>query len=513
MYWPFVLLGLGLLGLGLSFWRPIPGGVWHDDGVYLIIGESVANGGGLHYSGVPGNPPAVKFPPGYPMLLAGLWALFGNVGPVTLVAELLNLGLLAGAGMLLAWGLHAGAGLRRRDAVLLAGLAFISADVWRPALVPLSESFFIALSMGSLALWGRASEEGDRRWAAGLALVLVALVLTRSAGLAVVAGFAVALVARRGWATAVAVTAAPVGAALGWATWAAANAAAVPEGLRDVLGPYGTWLSAQFTSAPGRFLAELPTQGMAVSQRVFSLLIPGLEGRLLWVAAVPMALAGIVGMLRLFRKMPPVPWILLAYVGMLTLWPFTDRRLVAPLHPFAVVCVAWGAFAFLRSLRTPWAKRAAGALVFAWIAAYVSVTASRAARGWGVAGYQLRSGRLASAVEVLKQTAPADAVVGAPEFWAALHLHGGWSTVPSARFAPRAEGDGTPLWGSPEEQLNLWRTMGVDHVLLEQGGQIHGDALNLLERRCPGAVGILARMPPQILVRLDWDAPCTAGEG
>ncbi|MGD8322377.1 MAG: hypothetical protein PVJ02_18135, partial [Gemmatimonadota bacterium] len=34
--WPFLLLSLGLLAVGLSFWRPIPAGVWNDDGVYML---------------------------------------------------------------------------------------------------------------------------------------------------------------------------------------------------------------------------------------------------------------------------------------------------------------------------------------------------------------------------------------------------------------------------------------------------------------------------------------------
>ena len=39
------------------------------------------------------------------------------------------------------------------------------------------------------------------------------------------------------------------------------------------------------------------------------------------------------------------------------------------------------------------------------------------------------------------------------------------------------------------------------------------DALNRLEEACPGDVGILARMPPQILVRLDWNRACAAKLG
>ena len=36
--WAYIVLGIALMVLGISFWRPVPAGVWHDDGVYLLIG-------------------------------------------------------------------------------------------------------------------------------------------------------------------------------------------------------------------------------------------------------------------------------------------------------------------------------------------------------------------------------------------------------------------------------------------------------------------------------------------
>ncbi len=511
--WPFVLLGLALLGVGLSYWRPIPAGVWHDDGVYMLIGKALSRGAGLHYQGVPGSPPAVKFPPAYPLVLAVLWLTLRTVGRVTLAAGVLNLVLVAGAGGLFAWALQRGARLSRGTAVGVAALAFVSADVWRYALVPLSEPLFIALSAGALAAWTFADRPGDRRGSTVLALVLVGVVLTRSAGLALVAGLGVALLARRGLGAAAAVCAPAVAVALGWATWAAERAEDVPEGLRDVLGPYGGWLGGQLVSAPAAFAAGLPTHAQAVVERVFALLVPGATGWLLWLVAIPLTVLAVVGVVRLGRTLTPVPWVATAYLGMLLLWPFVDRRLNAPLHPWMVALVCVGALGLGERWSAARARWVLGAAVFAWVGAYAVVSADRDARGWAVAGYRLRAGRLAAAVETLQRTAPPDAVVGAPEFWAGLYLHGGWQVVPSARFTPTSEDEATPVWGSPEEQLSLWWDAGVDYLLLEQGGRVHGDALNRLESRCPGAVQVLARMPPQMLVRLGWDRVCAQSLG
>jgi hypothetical protein len=499
----------------------VPGGVWHDDGVYLLIGKALGQGEGLRYVGVAGDLPAVKFPPLYSAVLALLWWTFGSVGPVTLAAELLNLALLAAAGALTAFALHTGAGLRRREAVLLAAVAFSSADVWRPALVPLSEPLFMVLAAGCFVAWHRAWRPGappqaHRRPWGGLGLLaalLAAAVLTRSAGLSLVAGFFVAMFARRGWRAAAVLVVPALAATVGWGTWASAKAEAMPEGLRDVLGPYGGWLAGQLLGSPGTFLAGLPDHANAVIGRVLALLVPGLTGWPLWVAAVPLGAAALAGGWALARRFPPLPWVAMAYLAMLLLWPFVDRRLVAPLHPWIVILVGVGVLEGVGRPETRALRHAVAAVAFGWVVAYASVTAGRATRGWAAAGYQLRAGRLAAAVEALSNTAPASAVVGAPEFWAALHLHGGWRVAPSARFTPRGEDDTAPVWGTPEQQLALWWEAGVDHLLLEQGGQVHGEALNLLEQRCPGRVTILARMPPQILVRIAWDGDCAAALG
>lgn len=517
--WPFLALALGLLGVGLSFWRPVPAGVWHDDGVYMVVGQALSQGDGLRYAGVPGDVPAMKFPPLYSVLLAVLWAALGSVGPVTLVAELLNLGLLAAAGGLTAWALHEGAGLRRREAIGLAGLAFVSADVWRPALIPLSEPLFLFLASAAFVVWSRASRPGDTRWTPLMAALLVAAVLTRTAGLALVAGFGVGLLARRGPRAAAAAVAPPLLAAFAWGAWASSRAETIPEGLRDVLGPYGGWLAGQIAGAPGAFLAALPAHASAVAGWVLALLVPGLTGPGLWVAGIPLGIAALAGGWSLARRLPPLPWAALAYLAMLLVWPYVDRRLVAPLHPWVVTAVGVGVLEGLRRLGTseapaaPRLRRALGVVAFAWVVAYASVTASRVSREWAVGAYRLRAGWLAAAVEALEKTAPPTAVVGAPEFWAALHLHGGWASAPSARFTPRAEEEASPVWGTREQQLALWWEVGIDHLLLEEGRRIHGDALDLLEARCPGSVRLLAEMPPQILVRLSWDAACAARLG
>lgn len=527
--WPYILVGLGVLGVGVAAWRPVPAGVWHDDGVYMLMGEALAQGHGLVYEGVAGTPPAAKFPPLYPVVLALLWRLFGDIGPVTMAATLLNVAFLAVAAGLFTKALAEGAGMSIRASAAVAGLAFVSTDLVRTALVPLSEPMFVMLVAAALALWSRvrprpavpdASGEPDgeavtmvptgpdRSAVALLALVLVATVATRTAGLSVVLAFAMAFALSRRLGLAAVATGPALLAAFLWSRWSAAATAEIPEGARDLLGSYGGWWADQTVGAPGAFLADLPVHAFGVLGRAAAVFIPAITGPVFWIAALVVAPFVAFGIWLMIRRLPPLGWLTLGYLAMLLLWPYLDRRLVAPWHPMVLACAAAAASDLFRRLGPGTFRNALVGAAAVWVVVYSSVTAFRVADGWPTANYRVRSEHLANALQALERTLPEDAVVGAPEFWAALHLHGGWTVAPSVRFDPRSVDPDAPLYGTPDEQIDLWRESGIDHLLLEQGGQLHGAALDQLEAACPGMVRILAQMPSAIIIRLDWDAVC-----
>lgn len=504
-------MALGVLVVGVSAWRPVPAGVWHDDGVYMLVGKAIAGGHGLTYDGVVGAPPAAKFPPVYPGLLAMLWVVLGSIGSVTMAATLLNVAFVAGAAGLFAKALRNSAGLPLGVGAAAAGLAFVSTDLIRTALVPMSESFFLLLMAATLALWCEAEKDEGRRDRLLLGILLVVAVGVRSAGLALVVAFAIGFALRRNLRSAALVTGPAFVTTAVWSWWSGVKSAEIPEGTRDILGPYGTWLADQTVSAPVTFLLGLPAHGTGVLERVAVLLLPGLSGWVLLVASLPLAVISLIGLAQAFRRFPPLAWVIPAYLGMLMLWPYLDRRLVVPLHPLVVATLAVGGHSLFERFDTRRARTVLAGVAMIWVASYSVVTATRIATDWPVAPYRLRAERLAAAVEVLDRTATAGAVVGAPEFWAALHLHGGWTVAPSARFDPRSVDPEAPMWGTPEEQIAQWRAAGIDHLLLEQAGTLHGAALDQLEDECPGRVFVLAQSPPLIVVRIEWGSPCPSG--
>lgn len=497
-------------------------GVWHDDGVYMLIARALANGSGLVYEGVVGTPPAAKFPPLYPVSLAVLWTVFGSIGAVTLAATFLNLGFLAASAALLAKVLNESTELPRTLCILVAAVGFASSDVLRTALVALSEPLFMVLTTLGLLLWSRSRDEEGAlkgRVAVALSAVLVLAVATRTAALALVLAIALGSLTRRvaavdapsrptdrRFAEAALLAGPALVFAFGWSRWSASAARDITSAARDLLGPYGDWLADQTLAAPMAFVTNLPGHASGVLGRAAALLFPGLTGAPLWVAAGLVTPICVWGLVRLRQRLPVLTWFVLGYLAMLLLWPYLDRRLLTPLHPALVSAIVVGGHDLFRRATLPAVRQALTAGGVLWVLAFSSVTAFRIADGWPTAPYRLRADRLAASVEALRRTVPRDAVVGAPEFWAALHLHGGWMVAPSVRFDPRSTDPDAPMWGTADEQIALWRALGIDHLLLEQAGRLHGAALDQLEAACPGTVFVLATFASSIIVRVDWSA-------
>ncbi|NNM32087.1 MAG: hypothetical protein HKO53_03430, partial [Gemmatimonadetes bacterium] len=295
---------------------------------------------------------------------------------------------------------------------------------------------------------------------------------------------------------------------LAWGGWSSRAAEAIPEGARDLLGPYGGWIAQQTLAAPGSFLESLPTHALGLGERAVAMTFPGVIGTPIWLLGVLIAPFVAIGLITLLRRFPPLGWFGVLYLAVLLVWPYLDRRLMVPWYPAVLTSLVLGVMVSVERIGRESVKKLAMGLGALWVLAYASVTAGRIAEGWPTEAYRLRADRLAAGVEALSRTAPRDAVVGAPEYWAALHLHGGWNVGPSVRFDPRRANPDEPMWGTVDEQLDLWRALGIDHLLLEQNGVLHSDALDVVEASCPGAVVVLARMQSQMVVRIDLDEEC-----
>ncbi|MFC1660165.1 hypothetical protein ACFL3S_01690 [Gemmatimonadota bacterium] len=503
---PFGLVIL-LFALGMAVWELFPPGVWHDDGVYVMLGRSLATGEGLRYVGVSGAPLAGKFPPLFPLLLAGVWAAYPAFPENAVYLTGLNIVLLSLAGGAFSLFLRRGLGLPGLLALGISFLAWLSADLWRVALVPLSEPLFLGTMI--LALWAGARMEG-REGTGGILLFLLAggaVFYARTLGIALLLAGVVALFVKNRRTAAVWTLVGTAALILPWALWCRAASATVPEPFQDTLGSYSGWWMRQALQEPGAFLAFLPSNLLLLLRQSLTLLLPGVEGPGRWVGIIMVPLV-LLGLWEMGRRCLTLPLTLALSFVVLLLWPFQDIRLSVPFQPFLILGGILGFRSLLGRVQSrSWVWRGGLAIAVVWVALLTAVSGRRLLEGWPGGPYRARAAALEKAVRAVDEKTPSDAVVGAPELWSGIHLFTGRTVIPSARFFPMAQ-DG-PSWGTEEEQYQAWVSGGLTHVLVEHGGGVHGAALDRVDERCaPGTVQVLDLQPGQFLVRLSWDEDC-----
>ena len=534
--------------VGVVAWQAVPPGIWHDDGAYLLLGRSLANGEGLRYSLVAGSPPGAKFPPLYPLLLAALWKVSpAMVARGSLAAFMNLLFVIVGGGVFVSY-------LRSldftwRSSVASAALLWLMPDVWRLSLVPLSEPLFLLLLV--LALWAGSRLEREPTGATLVVFLLAfaAAYHVRTMGVVLGAAVPVALALRRRVRWAVWTGIGSVLVATPWLLWSTRAAQAIPAPLRDTLGPYGGWLTRQVGSEGGVSLADMASSGTALAVRFAGVLFPGAGGPWAVILAIGVAGVGGIGLYRLSRE----SWTPVLTAGLMVvllwIWPYQARRLIMPVAPLLGLILICGfkteLGAMFRSLRgsgtaipsgapapadpvagdapraTPEGVDrpgrpargpsvptfALGGLGLCWVVWLAAASLLHLREDRHLEAYNVRSRMLARAVLAVEGRVPEDAVVGAPELWAGLALHTGRTVAPSARFHPAGSG---PVWGTTHEQFEVWDAAGIEYVLLENAGRVHKDALDELDTRCPGSVELLASWGGGMLVRLDWDQDCRA---
>lgn len=335
-------------------------GSFNDDGVYVALGKAIAAGEGYRSIHLAGDPVQVKYPPGYPALLAVLWWIGGSLPNVAGMIRLLNTTVVAaGAGTLWYYGRRV---LRAHGlplAVLGIGPFFLDATLQYHSLA-LTEPYFVLGWAIFLLLVAREKDSTNAsvtpRVAAWGGITLAVTTLFRAHAVALIPAVLLALMLRRSGTRAVlAFTAGAVIPLMVWQVYRRHLVAHGPISTIPDEAPYLQWflrgdladtIRAAWSTAilSLRFYAEIVTDYSSGSRP--------LGAAFLVIVAVLVS----IGAYRTRRERPELILMIGASLALVVIWPFLQDRFLLPLLPFLGLLAARAVSDCVR-VRRPMAHR------------------------------------------------------------------------------------------------------------------------------------------------------------
>jgi hypothetical protein len=474
-------------------------GVFYDDGIYVALARSLAEGHGYRLLYLPGQPAAVRYPFLYPLFLAGLWKIFPAFPANVAVFKAANAALLGLVAALLVLYLRGRVAARPWLCALLVAGATTALPLVTVATVLFAEPLFLVLLVGACWAGDAARAAAERRRAFLLALLAGLLAggaaLARSLGVAAIAGVALSLLVARRPRAAVIAVAAGAACLVPWVLWTAHYRAGVDPAIVGNYGTYGDFMaqSGVVALAPTRLLDLLAPMG-AVALAPF-------RGWLRFYLGMPALVLLIAGFVPLLMRAPALGWTLLGYLAIVFAWPFGPDRFLWAAWPLLAVAFAAGADRMWRRVRgAPPHLASLGRWCIAAVVAMVVV-------GYGyyqVRGYargdvvRLQNGISATLAEVLpwiREATPPDAVVAGDDE-AAIWLYAGRRAVPSYLWHYGLRGDESLGPGA----LHAWLLRaGATHVVLGGGGSDAAVTLSQVLGQYPGFLRLVHVWPGEVL--------------
>ena len=464
--------------IALAAVTPVPVGVFWDDGVYLIIAKSLATGMGYRFLDLPGAPPAVHYPPGWPALLAVIWKFSPAFPDNVVVLKLVNPLLLAlGAGLVCVYA------VRRLNVPPLAAMA--AAVVFAAALpeiviagVLFSEPFFFVVLIAALVLADRAVDHGGWRAALAAGVAAGAVTLVRSVGIALVPALALALlIARRRRESAVAVAGA-VATLAPWQLWIARHAHDLPAAYRGNYGPYLDWVLGMYRERGPAFAAVLARMNLLTLMRSFGIaLFPFGPREIRPLLVTLMLVVTAVAVIRARRRAMTALLFVFFYCALVFVWPYSPERFMWGIWPLLGVLLASGAVECWRIASEHGAARSVRATamfacaVGVWsIGGHAAYSVRGAWRHWWDSAARTNADALIPVVEWIKantDTADVVAVDGEPF----VYLHTGRTVVPVHDLTPEDYFAGTPVERDAEQLRALIVTGHPRYVVFSRAAE------------------------------------------
>jgi hypothetical protein len=450
------------IAAGLIAQNAIAPGVFHDDGQYVILARSIAEHGTYRFDNLPGAPPGLHYPPGFPLFLSLLW----QVAPGNIQVFRFGNALLLGAAAVAVFACARSVfGLRDRAAALVAvGVVFSAPFVWFNSML-ISETLFVVVLCTAVAVAVRYRDAGNAAQA-GIGALAGAVALVRSLGDPLGVVLVGDRLLRRRWRDAAMLLAGWLIVLAPWKLWLRANADAMPAPLAGAYGEYGAWWMAAIDANGPAIVRETIAKNVGQIPVALSVLGWGDVPALNWFAGLLVAAVAVVGAARVWDSARVVVGYALLYTVAVFLWPFDPDRFLLVLLPFVACAFAVGAREVVRHVRVRGIglRLGAGALALFLVAgaARTWTTAVRTQpweRGLGERG---AAGLAAAALVV---PLPADARI-ASDYDELVHLATGRVLVP-ARGLTATEYTRPPSDSAAAEQLRaVVETFDITHVVV-----------------------------------------------
>lgn len=377
-------------------------GVFFDDGIYALQAKAIAEGQGFVYPQLPGTPPAIHYPPLYPLVLAMVWkvapAFPESVMWLKLVNPLLT-AVAAFAAMPLARTL-----LRCSTpvAAVVVLLGFVSIPVMLLTSVLMSEPLFLALLFPALLMATRAVTEGDRRFVVLAAVLAAAVVLTRTLGGVIVPATMLALAWDRRWRDVAWYGVTVIVLLLPWQYFVWRHAPGFPDVLRGSYGPYLEWLVDGYRAGGWPLARAVLRENVRDAWGFLGIFFSPLVRSLRPLAVIGLVTATLAGALLGLReaRLRIVALSTGAYLAVVFAWPYQVERFLWGAWPFLVLAAAVG---FAESMRLlSGVRRLAGGVLLGGLLlslGHATYNVRALVRGWAVSGSRVRHEQMLPVVQ------------------------------------------------------------------------------------------------------------------
>lgn len=377
------------LVVGLATITPDLIGVFFDDAIYVLIAQAIADGQGFVNPQLPGAPPAVHYPPLYPLLLAAVLKIAPPFPAGLAWMKFVNPVLLAFAAYGLTIGFVRWFALKPWQAMLTVLAGTVSIPMHVLTTVVLSEPMFLALVAPAVLSADRLRRDD------GLAAIVLASVcgaavmLARTVGVVFVGAAFAALVLDRRWRAAAGYTIGVTLLLLPWQLFVWKHGAAYPPELAGSYGPYLAWVGGGYRAAGQGFVQDVLTKNLTDAWRFTGVVLtPGLATSSMRPAAAVIAIvfacAGVaVGLLRPAARVVTLG--ALGYLSIIAIWPFQVDRFLWAVWPLVLGFALYGARDAWRSARRHERRGAAVAtatVAAALVVGYTSYNVRGFLRGW-----------------------------------------------------------------------------------------------------------------------------------